>query len=124
MSEPLPWQSTAGGLRIRVRATPKASRDAVEGIEATAEGPALKVRVRAVPEDGAANSAVERMLAAWLGVANSATRLVGGSKSRIKTIEIAGNGAALAETAARLAASWAVQRDKTATGHDTWLRHD
>ena len=101
----VPWRVVAAGLVVRVRLTPKASRDAVEGVEATVDGLALKARVRAVPEDGAANAAVEKLIAAWLGVGKSAVALTGGGKSRIKTLVVAGDGRALAaEAEARLAA--------------------
>ncbi len=99
-----PWRIVPTGLRIRVRLTPKASQDVVEGLEETAEGPALKARVRAVPEDGAANSAATRLVAGWLGVAKSTVSLQSGSKSRIKVLQIEGEGAALAATAERLLA--------------------
>jgi len=91
-----PWRIGGPGLLVRVRLTPKASRDAIEGVEATAGGPALKARVRAVPEDGAANVALERLLAEWLGVSRSSVALVSGGKSRVKTLGITGDGAALA----------------------------
>jgi len=96
----LPWRIVPDGLVIRVRVTPKASRDAVEGIEDTADGPAVKARVRAVPEDGAANEAVEKLLAAWIGVAKSSVSLASGGKSRIKMLMVAGDGTALAAAAA------------------------
>lgn len=95
----LPWRIVQGGLAVRVRLTPKASRDAVEGVEVTADGPALKARVRAVPEDGAANAAVERLVATWLGVPKSSVALTAGGKSRVKTLTVAGDGAALAAAA-------------------------
>ncbi len=95
----MPWRVAVTGLLVRVRLTPKASRDAVEGLESTADGPALKARVRAVPEDGAANAAVEKLIAAWLGVAKSAVSLTAGGKSRVKTLIVAGDGAALAAAA-------------------------
>ena len=86
-----PWQMSAGGAQLRVRVTPKSARDAVEGMEQTADGPAIKIRVRAVPADGEANAAAERLIAKWLGVPRSAVRLVAGGKSRVKTIAITGN---------------------------------
>jgi len=85
-----PWQLAGDGVRLRVRLTPKSSFDAIEGIEATADGPALKARVRAVPEDGAANAALERLIANWLGVPKRDVTLAHGGKSRIKTLTIAG----------------------------------
>jgi len=90
------WHPSGDGLVVRVRLTPKASRDAIEGVETTAEGLALKARVRAVPEDGAANAALARLLAEWLGVPRTSVSQVSGAKSRIKTFVIAGDGEALA----------------------------
>ena len=62
----------------------------------TAQGSALVVRVRAVAEKGEANRAVEKVIAAWIGVARSSVTVSGGAKSRIKTVEIAGETARLA----------------------------
>ena len=52
-----------GGVRVRVHAKPKSGRDGVDGIEETPDGPVLKVRVRALPEDGQANRAVGKVVA-------------------------------------------------------------
>lgn len=48
----------------------------------------LKVRVRAVPEKGKANKAVEVVLAKALGLPKSAVRVVTGETSRIKGVDI------------------------------------
>ena len=105
----IPWRPTADGVVVRVRVTPKSSKDAVEGIEGTPDGPALKLRVRAVPEDGAANQAVAETLARWLGVPKKSATLASGGKSRIKSIAITGSAtvleAALAEKVASLTAN-------------------
>jgi len=84
------WVASSDGLRVRVRLTPKSSRDEIGGHEDTAEGPALKARVRAVPEDGKANAAIAEVLAKWLGVPKSSVTLAAGAKSRIKTLHVAG----------------------------------
>jgi uncharacterized protein (TIGR00251 family) len=91
------WRAGAGGVLLRVRLTPKSSRDSVEGIETTAEGPALKARVRAVPEKGAANEALVRLVADWLDVAAGTVSLARGGKSRLKTVEVAGDPRALSQ---------------------------
>lgn len=96
----LPWRIGGPGLLVRVRLTPKASRDAIEGLETTAEGPALKARVRAVPQDGEANAAAERLVADWLGMPRSSVSLASGGKSRVKTLAVAGDAGALASRAA------------------------
>lgn len=93
---------TADGLEVRVRATPRGGRDAVEGLETLADGRAvLKLRLRAAPEAGAANAAARRLLAKSLGRPASAVVLTAGAAARLKTFVVAGDGAALA---ARLAA--------------------
>jgi uncharacterized protein len=63
----------------------------MDGLDVTAEGPAFKARVRALPEDGAANAALERLVSEWLQVPKSAARLVTGAKSRVKCIEVGGD---------------------------------
>jgi uncharacterized protein YggU (UPF0235/DUF167 family) len=83
------------GLRLRVRAAPKSARDGVDGIEETPDGPALKVRVRAVAEDGRANKAVALVVAEWLGIPKSRVEVSAGAKSRLKTLVVAGEAAEL-----------------------------
>ena len=85
-----PWWPVAGGSRLRVRLTPKSSCDAVEGIEATADGPALKARVRDISENGEANAAVEALVAAWNGIPKGRVSMVAGHKSRVKTLQFDG----------------------------------
>ena len=63
----------------------------VEGLGPTGKGQALKVKVRAIPEKGAANRALEKIVAKWLGVPRTTVQLVKGSKSRLKTISITGD---------------------------------
>lgn len=85
------WRATPTGIVIRVRLTPRAQRDSIDGLEETAEGPALKARVRAIPESGAANTALERLVSDWLGVPKSTVAVAAGGKSRLKTVAVAGN---------------------------------
>lgn len=99
------WRPVASGIAIRVRLTPRAQRDAIDGLEETPEGPALKARVRAVPESGAANEALERLVAEWLEVPKSAVAVTAGGKSRLKTVTVTGNSETLRQhLAAKLAA--------------------
>lgn len=95
-----PWRAVATGIELRVRLTPKSAHDRVEGIEQTADGPALKARVRAVPEDGKANAALEALVAEWLGVAKRSVTVTSGSKSRVKSLTITGAPSDLAAKAA------------------------
>lgn len=86
-----PWRTTGDKLLLRVRVTPKAGRDAIDGLAPTTEGPALKARVRAAPEDGEANAAVVACIADWLGVAKRDVAISAGHKSRVKSVVITGN---------------------------------
>ena len=77
--------------RLTVRVQPNASADRIDGPETDAAGRRyLKVRVRAVPEDGKANAAVEKLIAKHLGIPKSAVRVVTGGKNRLKALEIDG----------------------------------
>lgn len=77
--------------RLTVRVQPNASADRVEDWTTDAAGRRyLKVRVRAVPEGGKANAAVEKLIAKWLGVPKSAVRVVTGGKTRLKGLDIDG----------------------------------
>jgi uncharacterized protein (TIGR00251 family) len=92
-----PWSTAADGIVLAVRLTPKGGRDALDGIEQLADGRSvLKVRVRAAPTEGEANAALLRLLAKTLGVASRDVTLAAGATARIKRIEVAGDGAALA----------------------------
>jgi hypothetical protein len=89
---PHAWFPVAGGIRVRVRVTPRGGRDAVEGLGADAnEAPHLKIRVAAAPVDGDANAAVEKLLAKWLGVPKTTVEVVGGATLRLKTVMIDGD---------------------------------
>lgn len=91
-----PWSRTATGLRLHVRLTPRAARNALGGVREAAPGrPCLTARVTAPPADGAANAALIALVASALGVAKSAVSLAAGGASRLKTLEIAGDPAAL-----------------------------
>lgn len=98
-----PWRTGAGCVIVRVRVRPKSSKDMIDGVDPTADGPALKVRVRAVPADGEANEAVERVLADWLGVPRSSVSVASGHRSRVKSLQISGDATSLdSRLAARL----------------------
>ena len=76
-------------MRLSVRVTPNASADRIEDLTYDADGrPSLKVRVRAVPEKGKANGAVETLLAKALGLPKSAVKVVTGQTSRTKGVDI------------------------------------
>ena len=94
-----PFRLRDGGVDLFVRLTPKAALDRLEGVETSADGRShLKARVRAVPENGAANQALQRLVAKALGVPASAVSVVAGGTSRLKTLRISGQPRALAQS--------------------------
>ncbi len=103
LATPTDWIRSEGeGVILRLRVTPNASKDLIEGVETAADGLAhLKVRVRAVPDKGAANAAVLKLLAKSLGIPKSALELVSGHTARVKTVRV--TGLAFDEVDARLA---------------------
>jgi len=91
-----PFHPTAGGVELRIRLTPKASADRIDGVKMLSDGSThLSARVRAVPEKGLANAALERLVADWLDVGAGSVRVTGGATSRLKTIEVRGDAAQL-----------------------------
>lgn len=91
-SGPLPWRERDGCLALTVRLTPKGARDEIEGVAFLSDGrPVLKARVRAVPEDGAANAALIRLIAKSLRVPAAAVRLESGATGRLKTLILTGD---------------------------------
>ncbi len=103
MAAAVPWHVLAHGLALTVRLTPKGGRDAIDGIDEMADGRSvLKVRVRAAPSEGEANDALVRLLAKTLKVAPRHVTLGAGTTARIKRLEIAGAGPALAAALATI----------------------
>jgi uncharacterized protein len=79
-----------GGATLRVRVKPRASRTA---IEAPREG-ALVVRLQAPPVDGAANAALQKLLARAARVPAASVKIVGGATAREKVLQFLGLSAA------------------------------
>ena len=79
--------------RLRLRVSPGARSNAVVG----RHGEGWKVRITAAPEDGKANEAVLRLLAERVGLPQVNLKLVSGSSSRDKIVELTGVDAAEAE---------------------------
>ena len=74
---------------LRLRVTPNAGRDAIEGYETLADGATvLRVRVSAVPDKGKANAAAIALLAKALGVPKSTLTITSGETARLKTVRI------------------------------------
>lgn len=78
-------------LRFTVKLTPRGGRDSISGWQTGPNGSRfLKARVSAPPEDGRANDALVRLLAAKLHVGRSCIQIVAGAASRTKLIEVQG----------------------------------
>jgi len=88
---------TADGVMLTVRATPKASRDAIAGtVEIGDSRSAAAIRLAAPPVDGAANAGLIALLARELGVRKADVTIQSGQSARIKMVRIAGDPARLA----------------------------
>ena len=91
-----PFSVRDGLLRFVVRLTPRGGRDAIDGWSEDAAGkPHLKARVSLPPEDGKANKALIALLAETLDIPKSTISIASGGTSRLKTIQIDGDSAAL-----------------------------
>jgi len=78
---PIPASAT-----VDIWVQPGASRQRVVGLH----GDAVKVAVAAPPEKGAANRALEKLLAEEFGLATSAVTVVAGGASRRKRVSLQG----------------------------------
>jgi hypothetical protein len=106
-----PFRAVEGGVRVRVRLSPRASRARCLGLVADRpSGVALKIAVPAAPVDGAANAALIRFLADSWRLPKTAITLVGGASDRQKTLLVSGSPETLL---ARLAA-WGATLQRTA----------
>lgn len=81
---PPPIHEVAGGTRIRLKVLPRASHTEVAGIH----GDLVRIRLAAIPVDGAANQELLRYLAERLAVPTSAVHLVSGQTSRTKVVMV------------------------------------
>jgi len=77
----------ARSVVVSLRVTPRSARDAIEGVDETG---AIRVRVTAAPADGAANKAVQKLLAKTLGLPKGAVTLITGATSRHKRMRLDG----------------------------------
>lgn len=75
---------TAEGIRLRVRAVPRASKNEIQGIH---DG-ALKIRLTTPPIDGKANRALIKFLSKTLHLSKSQIELAQGETNRHKTLLI------------------------------------
>lgn len=76
------YRIEGGRIRLLIKAVPGASKNAFAGIQ---DG-RLRVKIAAAPEDGKANEELRSFLAKALGVPKKEVSLMGGERSRFKTI--------------------------------------
>ena len=79
---------TTAAVRFAVRLSPRSAATRIDGV---VDG-VLKVRVAAPAVEGAANTALVRLLADELGLAGRAVRIVAGARSRQKLVMVDGVG--------------------------------
>ncbi|MBT3765706.1 MAG: DUF167 domain-containing protein [Rhodospirillaceae bacterium] len=85
----MPVREEAGGIKITIRLTPKASANRIIGVRTTSDGSqVLNASVTAVPEKGKANTALLKLLAKTWGIPKTAMSIRAGSKNRRKTVFI------------------------------------
>lgn len=86
MADIPPIKSVPGGVTFAVRVTPRSRKDEIVG----ADGEALRVKLKALPVEGAANAALCEFLASVLGIRTSAVTLIAGQSSRRKVVRVEG----------------------------------
>ena len=79
-------EQSDGTVMIRVKVVPGASRDRIVG----ELGEELKIAVSKPPQDGQANAAVVKLLAAALGIAARDVTIIAGHSNPRKQIQIRG----------------------------------
>ena len=89
MTETLPLTADGTGCILAVHATPRASKNAIEGVEEDAASRLwLRVRVTTPPEDGKANKAIIKLLAKSWKIPPSCFTVISGDTARHKRIRI------------------------------------
>lgn len=88
----MPFRKNSRGVTVNVRLTPGARREGCAGVADGGDGKrALKIAVRAKPEDGKANVALIAFVAQEWDVPKSSITLVTGMTSRQKTLLVEGD---------------------------------
>ena len=78
------FRETSGGVTFRVHVQPRAARNRLQGMH----DDALKISLTAPPVEGAANRLCRDFLAELLELPRARVEVIGGQKSRRKTIHI------------------------------------
>jgi hypothetical protein len=101
------FKDAKSGAAITVKVTPRARKTEVIGVM---DDGTIRIRVAAVPEEGAANAALIEFLAGQLGIKPNQVEIVAGLSSERKLISLVG--VTPADVDARLvAASKAVEKE-------------
>ena len=87
---PVRVSESGGRVIVDVFVQPRAARDSISGEYRGA----LKIKTTAPPVEGAANRAIEKMIAELMGVPKSLVEVVTGASSRSKRVAIGGLDAA------------------------------
>lgn len=91
-----PYAAVEGGVRLAVRVIPRAARTGADGIVQDADGrPLLKLRLKAPPVEGAANTALIAFLAESLGLRKADITIRSGKTGRTKLLILSGDSAIL-----------------------------
>jgi uncharacterized protein (TIGR00251 family) len=77
---------TTGGSILTVKVQPRASADAIAGVDPDW----VRIRLRAPPVDGKANAALSAFLAKSLGLPARAVTILSGATGRLKRVRITG----------------------------------
>ncbi len=82
------WRITENeqGVQFSLRVQPKSAKDELVGFQEDA----LKIKIAALPADGAANEACIKFIAKWLKVPRSSVEIKHGHSGRNKTIMVYG----------------------------------
>jgi uncharacterized protein (TIGR00251 family) len=107
------YRAVPGGIVLAVRLTPRSAQDAIDGTALLADSRAVvHIRVRAVPDKGAANFALLSFLSGLFSVPKSSVELVAGATARLKQVRISGS----QPTLAAIAESWPAKKGSVTSG--------
>jgi uncharacterized protein len=96
LGEQAPFAAEQGGVRLAVRVTPRAQRNALVGIIRGRDGrPALQMRLTVPPVEGAANRALIEFLAGSLGLRKADISVRSGATAHLKVVHLAGDSAVI-----------------------------
>ncbi|MDP3372371.1 MAG: DUF167 family protein [Candidatus Paracaedibacteraceae bacterium] len=87
----MPFRAMKDGIELFVRATPKASKEKIDGIAFDAGDSAyFKIHITAIPEDNQANKAIIGLLANFLSLPKSAITQKSGLTHCLKSFHLKG----------------------------------